>query len=46
MPEPKYTEKDWNEVRAAFASSIMVDTQISSLAQNLDGRGLAHQDKG
>jgi hypothetical protein len=37
MPEPKYTEKDWDEVRTAFASSIMVDTQISSLAQNLDG---------
>jgi hypothetical protein len=37
MPEPKFTEKDWNEVRTAFASSIMVDTQISSLAQNLDG---------
>ncbi|HEY5078237.1 MAG TPA: hypothetical protein VII43_00255 [Opitutaceae bacterium] len=37
MPEPKFTEKDWNEIRTAFASSIMVDTQISSLAQNLDG---------
>jgi hypothetical protein len=37
MPEPKFTEKDWDEVRTAFASSIMVDTQISSLAQNLDG---------
>jgi hypothetical protein len=37
MPEPKYTEKDWDDVRTAFASSIMVDTQISSLAQNLDG---------
>jgi hypothetical protein len=37
MPEPKFTEKDWNDVRTAFASSIMVDTQISSLAQNLDG---------
>ena len=37
MSQPKYTEKDWNEVRTAFASSIMVDTQISSLAQNLDG---------
>jgi hypothetical protein len=37
MSEPKYTEKDWDEVRTAFASSIMVDTQISSLAQNLDG---------
>jgi hypothetical protein len=34
---PDYTEKDWDEVRTAFASSIMVDTQISSLAQNLDG---------
>jgi hypothetical protein len=37
MPEPKFNEKDWDEVRTAFASSIMVDTQISSLAQNLDG---------
>ncbi len=37
MAEPKYTEKDWDEIRTAFASSIMVDTQISSLAQNLDG---------
>jgi len=37
MSEHKYTEKDWDEVRAAFASSIMVDTPISSLAQNLDG---------
>jgi len=37
MPEPKFTEKDWDDVRTAFASSIMVDTQISSLAQNLDG---------
>jgi hypothetical protein len=33
----EYTEKDWDDVRTAFASSIMVDTQISSLAQNLDG---------
>ena len=37
MPEQKYSEKDWDEVRTAFASSIMVDTSISSLAQNLDG---------
>jgi hypothetical protein len=37
MSEPTYTEKDWDEIRTAFASSIMVDTQISSLAQNLDG---------
>src|ERR1035438_9652211 len=31
MPEQKYSEKDWDEVRTAFASSIMVDTPISSL---------------
>jgi hypothetical protein len=37
MPEETYNEKDWDEIRTAFASSIMVDTQISSLAQNLDG---------
>jgi hypothetical protein len=37
MSEPKFTEKDWDEVRTAFASSLMVDTKISSLAQNLDG---------
>jgi hypothetical protein len=37
MPEPKFHEKDWDEIRTAFASSIMVDTQLSSLAQNLDG---------
>ncbi|MBP6506384.1 MAG: hypothetical protein KA257_02365 [Opitutaceae bacterium] len=33
----KYTEKDWNEVRAAFSASIMINTSMSSLAQNLDG---------
>ena len=33
----KSTPKDWDEVRKAFASSIMVDTALSSLAQNLDG---------
>ena len=33
----KSTAKDWDEVRSAFATSIMVDTAISSLAQNLDG---------
>lgn len=31
------TAKEWNEVRTAFASSIMVDTSLNSLAQNLDG---------
>jgi hypothetical protein len=33
----KSTAKDWNEVRSAFATSIMVDTSLNSLAQNLDG---------
>src|SRR5882724_10358693 len=33
----KYTAKDWDDVRAAFAGSIMVNTAITSLAQNLDG---------
>lgn len=38
MSDPTaYTSKDWDEVRAAFASSIMVDTSLSSLAQNLEG---------
>lgn len=31
------TAKEWDRVRVAFASSIMVDTALSSLAQNLDG---------
>lgn len=30
-------EKDWNDVRTAFATSIMVDTSLNSLSQNLDG---------
>jgi hypothetical protein len=33
----KSTAKDWDQVRTAFASSIMVDTALNSLAQNLDG---------
>jgi hypothetical protein len=33
----KSTAKDWDEVRSAFAASIMVDTSLNSLAQNLDG---------
>ncbi|MBI5690599.1 MAG: hypothetical protein HZC55_10945 [Verrucomicrobia bacterium] len=33
----KSTAKDWDEVRSAFATSIMVDTALNSLAQNLDG---------
>lgn len=33
----KSTAKDWDEVRSAFATSIMVDTSLNSLAQNIDG---------
>jgi len=29
--------KDWDQVRTAFATSILVDTSLNSLAQNLDG---------
>jgi hypothetical protein len=31
------TAKDWDKVRMDFHTSIMVDTALSSLAQNLDG---------
>lgn len=37
MPDTKITPKDWDDVRAAFATSIMINTSLSSLAQNLDG---------
>jgi hypothetical protein len=37
MSAPRATAKEWDEVRKAFAESIMIDTQLSSLAQNLDG---------
>lgn len=33
----KSTAKEWDEVRSAFGTSIMVDTPLQSLAQNLDG---------
>lgn len=32
----KYGQSDWDAVRSSFAASIMVDTSLSSLAQNLD----------
>lgn len=31
------TAKEWDAARTAFATSIMVDTSLSSLAQNLEG---------
>ena len=34
--EGKFTAKDWDEVRMGFHTSIMVDTSLNSLAQNLD----------
>lgn len=33
----KYNAKQWDEIRGAFSTSIMVDTPIASLAQNLEG---------
>lgn len=36
MAEKKFTEKDWDDIRMAFHTSIMVDTSLASLAQNLD----------
>jgi len=34
---PKFTAKDWDEVRKKFRTSIMADTSLHSLAQNLEG---------
>ncbi|HZP61380.1 MAG TPA: hypothetical protein VFB27_13745, partial [Opitutaceae bacterium] len=36
MADKKFTEKDWDDIRMAFHTSIMVDTSLNSLAQNLD----------
>ncbi len=36
-PFSRCTAHDWNKVRAAFASSILAETSLSSLAQNLEG---------
>lgn len=33
---PKFTAKEWDEIRKRFHSSIMADTSLVSLAQNLD----------
>ena len=37
-PPSRYTANDWDEVRKAFSTSILVDTPLSSLAQNLEGK--------
>lgn len=34
---PRHTAKAWDDVRMAFSSSILVDTSLNSLAQNLEG---------
>jgi hypothetical protein len=36
MAEKKFTEQDWDDIRMAFHTSIMVDTSLVSLAQNLE----------
>jgi hypothetical protein len=36
-PASSPAAREWDELRTAFASSIMVNTSLSSLAQNLDG---------
>lgn len=45
MSAPKATAKEWDEARKAFAESIMIDTSLSSLAQNLDGADWPMQSK-
>ncbi len=38
VPSPaRYMARDWDEVRRAFCSSILADTPLTSLAQNLEG---------
>ena len=34
---PRYSPQQWDEIRTAFCSSILADTPLSSLAQNLEG---------
>jgi len=44
MPSPT-TAQEWDTVRTAFASSILMDTALSSLAENLDGPPWPGSDK-
>ncbi len=39
----KYTSNEWDEVRKKFRSSIMADTSLVSLAQNLDTKEWPHK---
>lgn len=34
--QPKYSPQDWDETRKSFMNSMMVDTPLSSLAENVD----------
>lgn len=34
--ERRFTKKDWDEIRFSFATSLMVDTKLQALAQNLE----------
>lgn len=40
---PKFTAREWDEVRRKFRSSIMADTSLVSLAQNLDTKEWPHR---
>jgi len=46
MSKAPFTSSDWNSLRTAFASSILVDTPLCSLARNLDGLAWADEDEG
>src|SRR5664279_33211 len=39
----KFNAKEWDEIRKKFRHSIMADTSLVSLAQNLDTKEWAHK---
>ena len=39
----KFTSTEWDEVRKKFRHSIMADTSLVSLAQNLDTKEWPHK---
>ena len=39
VKSPRYTALQWDGIRSAFCSSILADTALNSLAQNLEGEG-------
>jgi len=40
---PKFTAPEWDEIRKRFQTSIMADTSLVSLAQNLDTKEWPHR---